>query len=149
MEGVLQQSIPSKKEEFVTQEEFEKKVEAYVKAEKDYQVISDDADAVKKNKPANSYCFESIENAEIYKRQLKHYEDNVQSIIRKREASDANLCKLRLELIAAIPYKGVWIKAGKWAVSYYHDIWGGGHDDLEIREWNDKLEPLIDKTYYP
>lgn len=49
----------------------------------------------------------------------------------------------------SLPVSGVWVKVGEYAVGKHWDVWGGGHYELDIRQWSDDLPKLKDRNFYP
>lgn len=122
-------------------------VKAHIDATADRAIVK--RDLVNLPPPVCPKAVSSLSELKKYSNLRKKFEAQSDQLDSRVVEIDGQIKALEKDIIALIPVKCVWVRAGDYAVSYYHDCWGGGHYDIEIKKWRDNLPEQKDKTYYP
>ena len=133
----------------MTQQEFELKVKEYLAANEALSKANNNYVTLQSTHPERNNQYPNLEEAALFEKNYKGH-------IAKEEAAETNVNWLKnnrrsieCAIIAAIPMKNTWIKAGEWAVAYRFNAWGSGYNEIEVVKWNNDLGKWSDKTDYP
>lgn len=122
--------------------------ENYLKAEREYseaQALTHELIEKEPIKPKSA----TLEEARQLAQEIQDWEAEQKKSLALTRSAFSVWCRARADLLTAIPLPNIWIRVGDYAVGKFYDVWGGGHYEIAVRDWQDDLPELKDQTYYP
>ena len=133
----------------VSQQELEAKVYEYIEVDGYVKNAKEAYQSHRKLEPVRVYQFNCLDEMIAYQRKKQEWEYRLNILEDRLHNQHNRLQNLEQQIIEMLPVKNAWVKAGNVAVSFYYDTWGGGHYDLDIKAWEENMQPNRDKTEYP